>query len=249
MPYWVALLVSFAGLAISVAAGELALALHTSATNAASAVLFFLLDGTGAWAVTTLLTIVLKMGVGRLRPDFLARCAPEEPSVAPLPAFGRTASDNPKCTAPSSSHLTDGHFSFPSGHTSTVFVLAVYSCCYCVWAFWGRVPASGRARAKGGLAARLARDGGAAAALAWTLWLLCFAWGVSASRIIDFKHHVGDVAAGALLGSLFGGLFAGRAILCHRCCLAEEEEPLGGDGMLLAPCAAAGGGPSSSAPV
>ena len=237
-----ALLVSFSCLAVSVAAGELLVArgLHTSATNALSAALYFLIDGAGSWAVATFLTGLLKMVVGRLRPDFLARCAPAEPSVAPVPAYGRGAGANPACTAPPSAHLTDGHYSFPSGHTSTVFVLAVYSCCYCAWAFWGRPRQPGRAAwAKRGLAARLARDGGAAAALLWTLWLLCWAWGVAASRVLDFKHHVGDVAAGALLGSMFGGLYATRAILCHRCCLAEEEEgpPRGeaGAGMLLAP--------------
>ena len=44
------------------------------------------------------------------------------------------------------------------------------------------------------------------------LALLCWAWGVGASRIVDFKHHPSDVVAGALLGTLFASVYAIRSI-------------------------------------
>lgn len=62
----------------------------------------------------------LKVSVGRLRPDYLALCQPAMPAAADLTlTYGQPASANPACNAPPSSTLTDGHYSFPSGHTST----------------------------------------------------------------------------------------------------------------------------------
>ena len=59
---------------------------------------------------------------------------------------------------------------------------------------------------------RLVADAGSALALLWVLALLCWAWGVGASRIVDFKHHPSDVVAGALLGTLFAAVYAVRSI-------------------------------------
>lgn len=40
--------------------------------------------------------------------------------------------------APAALAEQEGHYSFPSGHTSTVFVFAVYASVYCIYAFYYR---------------------------------------------------------------------------------------------------------------
>lgn len=92
------------------------------------------MKGTPAWLQVT------KVGVGRLRPDFLDRCRPANQTNIVLD-WGQPASANPVCTgnpAVDEGELKDGHYSFPSGHTSTVFVFAVYGAAYCTWAFYSR---------------------------------------------------------------------------------------------------------------
>ena len=49
------------------------------------------------------------MCVGRLRPDFLARCEPSVPSPLNI-QYGLPASSNPACLAPQSGELTDGRY-------------------------------------------------------------------------------------------------------------------------------------------
>lgn len=39
-----------------------------------------------------------------------------------------------------------------------------------------------------------------------------WAWGVASSRIIDNKHHVGDVIAGVVLGSVVGTVFVVKSV-------------------------------------
>lgn len=52
---------------------------------------------------------VIKMSVGRLRPDFLARCQPVVPNPLTV-QYGLPASDNPACQVAPSGELTDGHY-------------------------------------------------------------------------------------------------------------------------------------------
>ncbi|KAL4428839.1 hypothetical protein ABPG77_005277 [Micractinium sp. CCAP 211/92] len=215
VPYWLACTISALTLLLSVLACELALGrrLHADLTDALAAVLHFLIDGIAAFAVTALATGVIKMSVGRLRPDFLARCQPVVPNPLTI-QYGLPASDNPACQMAPSGELTDGHYSFPSGHTSTVFVFAVWCTAYCVWAFYQRPPPETAASvAARPLRERCARDLGAAAGFLWILAMLAWATYVGVSRITDFKHHPSDVVAGAFLGALLGLLFAARAVL------------------------------------
>lgn len=99
----------------------------------------------------------------------------------------------------------------------------MYSAVYCAWAFSWRVPhaavAAARIRSVG---ARLRHDFAALAGILWIALQISFAWGVGASRIRDFHHHASDVAAGALMGTLFGATFALRGIGRHGLVLAPE---------------------------
>lgn len=85
--------------------------------------------------------------MGRLRPDFLARCNPGSEGSNAVINYGAAASSNPPCNPTvSEGELKDGHWSFPSGHTSTVFVFAVYASAYCLWAFYARCGRGGGER-------------------------------------------------------------------------------------------------------
>lgn len=67
------------------------------------------------FTVTGVVTQVIKMGVGRPRPDMLSRCQPYE-GAHDHPVFG--LSDYTICTQTDNRLLDDGFKSFPSGHSS-----------------------------------------------------------------------------------------------------------------------------------
>lgn len=233
IPYWAAILASFAALVVTILLVELWLArrLHADITDAVSAAVHFIVDGMSAFAVTGLATTVSKMVVGRLRPDFLARCQPTIPN--PLTTnYGLLPADNPACTAPPSGELTDGHYSFPSGHTSTVFVFSIWTAAYCTWAFYMRMPRkSARTMFSTSLGERFLNDMGMASSYLWIVALLAYAWAVGVSRITDFKHHPSDVLGGAFLGALFGVAFVVRAIARLPCVVVGlAAEGSSGDG-------------------
>lgn len=77
---------------------------------------------------------VSKTIVGRLRPNFLALCQPAVPNPLTV-AIGAPPSANPACSNTADpGELEDAHYSFPSGHTSTVFVFSLWTATYCLWA-------------------------------------------------------------------------------------------------------------------
>lgn len=80
--------------------------------------------------------------------------------------------------------LHDARRSFPSGHAT----LAVSGAAY------GQLVLIRLARTP-----RLSNEMGAIVMFVGWLWLLFSAW-VSASRVVDNAHHVGDVAVGAFIG-------------------------------------------------
>ncbi len=140
-------------------------------------------------AANGLATNLLKVAVGRWRPNFAARCWPggAPPRLTPE---GR-----PDC-ATDAVNPAEGMKSFPSGHTS--------------WATAGLAFASlflaGRLRAFGG-------GGGAPARLAAALAPLAGAAWVGASRVQDNWHHPTDVLGGAALGLTSAWLFY-RSVYC-----------------------------------
>lgn len=68
-------------------------------------------------SLTSMLTEILKITVGRPRPDFIDRCQPIEGSVDPI--YGLSNLDI--CTR--TDLLKDGFKSFPSGHSSSMLKL------------------------------------------------------------------------------------------------------------------------------
>jgi hypothetical protein len=81
---------------------------HHSVTDAVAVALYFILDAVGSLAVTLLVTQATKVSVARLRPDFLARCQPQNaPSTIELEYGQDTAAMYP-CTSPDSSAVQVG---------------------------------------------------------------------------------------------------------------------------------------------
>jgi len=138
------------------------------------------------WAgrsLTRFATECLKNRIGRLRPDFLARCKWDAAAKA--------------CTG-KSVNILDGRRSFPSGHSSTAFAGMTFLSLWlagqtAAWCF--AAPVSGRAAT----ASRLGRFTLALLPLAYAIW-------VAVSRLEDNRHHKEDVIAGALIGALCSGI-------------------------------------------
>lgn len=159
-------------------------------------ILFFVTAG----ITTSIVTEVLKNLVGRYRPDWLDRCSPTVPGTVIIESWGATSSDNPPCTNDdiSASKLDDGRKSFPSGHSSISFSLGTVVVFHAGW--W----MLGSARRTPLLCTVLEL---------WMALQISWAIGVASSRVIDNKHHVGDVVGGGFIGVLFGSLYSFRAIV------------------------------------
>ncbi|KAG8936011.1 hypothetical protein FRC02_005207 [Tulasnella sp. 418] len=129
--------------------------------------------------IAHLITDILKNRIGRLRPDFLARCAWD--------AAKKT------CTG-SSGLVKGGRMSFPSGHSSSafsglgfVFLLIAgktYVLCLSTPTPRGQL-----------LSSKLLLI----AATAWPLFIA--AW-IAITRLEDYRHHKEDIIVGSLIGFL-----------------------------------------------
>ncbi|TFK39833.1 lipid phosphate phosphatase 1 [Crucibulum laeve] len=126
-----------------------------------------------------LITEFVKHRVGRLRPDFLARCKWSK-------ALG-------ECTG-KIDKILDGRKSFPSGHSSTAFSGMV------VLSLWlaGQTAAWCFHAPKSAASWRSSRMG----AFALTLLPLFWATYVALTRVEDYRHHKEDVIVGSLIGIL-----------------------------------------------
>ena len=141
----------------------------------------------GACSVTFCVTNVLKVAVGRPRPDFVARCWPDG-QVSGLPGV-------PVCEGENNAHIVkDGMKSWPSGHSSLTTAGMVYLSLF----LWTRVLFTGAATAQ-------PRTPVARVLLA--LLPIAFALYVAVTRVRDGWHFWSDVASGALLGGSMAWLF------------------------------------------
>lgn len=132
-------------------------------------------------ALSHLTTETLKNRVGRLRPDFLARCQWD----ASLHICTGKIHD-----------IIDGRKSFPSGHSSTAFVGMTFTAlflagktgalCFGISPFPGSL-----------LNSRLAR-------LTLVLMPLVFSAWVAITRVEDYRHHKEDVIVGSVIGIISG---------------------------------------------
>ncbi|XP_006461864.1 hypothetical protein AGABI2DRAFT_205847 [Agaricus bisporus var. bisporus H97] len=133
-----------------------------------------LLAGRG---LARMITEYFKHRVGRLRPDFLARCKWDE--VAEL------------CAGKKSSIL-DGRMSFPSGHSSTAFAGMIFLTLWIAGQTAAICLSAGPSVRW--MPSRLA-------ALALTLAPISWATHVAFTRIEDHRHHMEDVIVGSLIGT------------------------------------------------
>ncbi|KAL4423522.1 hypothetical protein ABPG77_006545 [Micractinium sp. CCAP 211/92] len=222
IPSWVAVFAPLVMLALTIAVGEFITSRrqHASITDAVSSAVYFFLDGVQSFVMGIFLTQVFKYIVGRLRPNFLARCQPDVPAGLTFTLQNITSgiSDQFPCTG---NDVTDGRLAFPSGHTSACFNLSVYASAYLIWVWHWRHPLPARRLSfREDFAADLLN----VLAKTWMLGMICFAWGVGISRIIDYQHDVSDVLGGAFLGTMIAIVYILRAIPRWRRVLQNTSE-------------------------
>ncbi|GHJ86975.1 hypothetical protein NliqN6_3377 [Naganishia liquefaciens] len=131
------------------------------------------------FTVTGVVTQVVKMGVGRPRPDAIARCQPYE-GAHDAAVYG--LSNYTICTQENAHILNDGFKSFPSGHSSLSFAGMGFLAFYLAGKMHLADLKGHRTRAWLALSPLLAS----------TM--------VAVSRTADNRHHWQDVTVGSLLG-------------------------------------------------
>lgn len=144
--------------------------------------LFFTVGLLESAVPTVLLTNVLKLVIGRPRPYFSHVCVAYNPL------------SSTSCTG-DAREVAEARKSFPSGHSSLSFAVAIFVALY--------------------LHLRLGARASPAAPRTWRLLaVLTFpllAALVAASRVIDFHHHYADIVGGSLLGAAVAvAAFEGR---------------------------------------
>jgi len=131
-------------------------------------------------SLTIMFTDVIKITVGRPRPDFIDRCQPTSGSHdAPIYGLSTAAI----CTWSDHSIIQDAFRSFPSGHSSTAFAAMTFLSLY--------------------LAGKLHMfnfNGDSYKSFIISAPLIA-AFLVAISRTQDYRHHWQDVLAGGLLGA------------------------------------------------
>ncbi|KAF8127586.1 PAP2-domain-containing protein [Boletus edulis] len=144
----------------------------------------------GLWlsiTITGSVTQLIKVTVGRPRPDLIERCQPLPGSEDPL--LGLSTID--VCTQTSTRVLENGWRSFPSGHSSLAFAGLGFLTFYLA----GKL--------------RLFDTRGHASKVWLSLAPLGLACYIALSRTMDYRHHWEDVLAGSALG-------LGVAYFCYR---------------------------------
>ncbi|EGG09471.1 uncharacterized protein MELLADRAFT_34423 [Melampsora larici-populina 98AG31] len=132
-------------------------------------------------SLTTVVTQVTKICIGRPRPDLLDRCKPQ----LPLP-MGTIWTNSSICSTHTKSYrLIDGFRSFPSGHSSTA------------WAGLGFLSLYTSAKLK-----TFEKPERRVVNPIFSLLPLILASWISISRTMDYRHHWEDVVIGGLLGML-----------------------------------------------
>lgn len=217
IPYWVAILIPLISLCISFGFFEYCRRAWCRDVSKTRLEVFgtwvaFFLDFVEAGVVNGIITDVTKNLVGRYRPDWLSRCQPALENPVEIQGFGLSPTDNPACTQSNlpESKINDGHKSFPSGHSSTAFCLGIFVCGYCTWELFSRWKEYSSCCTQAGK--RVWYSAARSLVFLWILVQIGWAWGVASSRIIDNKHHVGDVIAGVVLGSVVGTVFVVKSV-------------------------------------
>lgn len=160
--------------------------------------------------LNTIVTLIGKKTVGRLRPNFLDVC---QPNVNPYSICGeahitgkyqinkklQTNKETDslfcfigktylipgvdfECTNADKADIQESQLSFPSGHSSTSFYTAIFLVCY-LNQMWKRRSCN--------LLLHIVQ-----------VFILCVAFVVVMTRVTDNKHHVTDVIAGSSVGTI-----------------------------------------------
>ncbi|SCV69783.1 BQ2448_1177 [Microbotryum intermedium] len=131
-------------------------------------------------SITTVVTQVVKICVGRPRPDMLARCLPIAGAANAEP-FGLATIA--VCSVQTGNIINDGFKSFPSGHSSFAFAGLGYLSFY--------------------MAGKMHLYDTRGHAI--KAWICITPWTgaglIAISRTMDYRHHATDVIAGSLLGT------------------------------------------------
>lgn len=125
-----------------------------------------------ALGINGAMTNLIKLSVGRPRPDFLWRCFPD----------GRFSADM-QCTG-ISSEIAEGLKSFPSGHSSISFASLGFTALYLA----------------GKLQCFASHGRGQSWRLCLCVLPLAIALAIAVSRTCDYHHHWQDVFIGSLMG-------------------------------------------------
>lgn len=217
IPAWAAIVVPFILMIISLLVGEFILfkKVHRNITMAVSTALHFFIDMVVAFLFTIFMTELTKVATGRLRPDFLAKCNPQNLPANFVPQIGASANTVQQAyPCGNGQEEKDGRLAFVSGHASTATVFAFYNCGYFLWTLFYRDRRSVMSHivAMQGKRGVFLKDLGQALAVYWCLIQICFGWGIGISRIIDNKHGPADVVGGFVLGAMIGLVFVFKAI-------------------------------------
>jgi len=227
--FWVAPVLPAVILLISAVVLEFLVFRQQGGRQAGMMLLNIILAFLACLAVTGFLTELFKRICGRLRPDFLDRCAPIKPPPGGLEAnYGSFTS--PTCTTPPGYKLKDGRYSFPSGHSSCSMAAGLFGALYLLWAVHARnrrdvlgpqsACRNGRLCFARWLGAELLR----LVVLLVALFLLAWPWGVAVSRFRDNRHNVSDVVGGLLLGACFAPMFIMRLVVHYQGWLEVDEQ-------------------------
>lgn len=130
------------------------------------------------------LTLLGKIVIGRLRPNFLAVCNPLKDPYVAICGSGKTflipGVDFECAPTVNPSELAESRRSFPSGHSSSTFYTMIFLILY-INKFWNK------------------RETGLIGQFFQVIFF-GFAIFVALSRILDNMHHPTDVLSGTLLG-------------------------------------------------
>lgn len=121
----------------------------------------------------------MKLTSGRLRPDFISRCA----NHFKIPMSNVVVAD---CLQENDPIINDGHMSFPSGHTTLAFCVMGFASIYLIHQ-----------------GARLIAH--AYRVVVYVIALLLFLPAIycGITRVTDYRHHWDDVVAGGIVGLVY----------------------------------------------
>lgn len=129
--------------------------------------------------LTSVFTDIMKNYIGRLRPDFLARCIPKDDTLKNVLVYAADV-----CTTDNIDRLMDGFRTTPSGHSSLSFAGLLYTSLYFAGQLVAADPLVGAWRT---VLAAVPAIGAAIIAL---------------TRTQDYRHHFVDVFIGSVIGCL-----------------------------------------------